>query len=176
MNKEATIVKADTPAIEDVGAATVTPTDPTAPESVALTKELSAALAAITGDSGKSSFDPADVRGENARFVIAHNAAGHAIGCGAFRPLQPGIAEIKRMYSRPGNPGTGSAILSFLEREAVALGYHALWLETRLVNRRAVEFYERRGYARIANFGKYVGNPAAVCFEKRLIKTTCPYS
>ena len=50
------------------------------------------------------------------------------------------------------------------------MGYHALWLETRLVNERAVRFYESRGYKRIPNFGKYVGNTAAVCFEKRLAR------
>ena len=72
------------------------------------------------------------------------------------------------MYSRPGTSGVGSAILGFLETEAVNLGYQALWLETRLVNARAVSFYERRGYRRIPNFGKYVGNAKAVCFEKRL--------
>lgn len=147
---------------------TITPTDPAASESLELMEELSAALAAITGDSGKASFDPADVRGANARFVVACSEAGAAVGCGAFRPFQPGIAEIKRMYSRPGNPGTGSAILLYLETEAAALGYQALWLETRLANTRAVQFYEARGYARIENFGKYVGNPLAVCFEKRL--------
>jgi hypothetical protein len=31
-----------------------------------------------------------------------------------------------------------------------------------------VTFYERRGYSRIPNFGKYVGKEEAVCFEKRL--------
>jgi len=149
----------------------ITPTNPAAPESRELMEELSVALAAITGDSGKASFDPDDVRGANARFVVARNDTDAAVGCGAFRPLQPGIAEIKRMYSRPNNPGTGSAILLYLEAEAAALGYHALWLETRLINTRAVQFYEARGYARIENFGKYLGNPLAVCFEKRLVNT-----
>jgi len=40
--------------------------------------------------------------------------------------------------------------------------------ETRLVNARAVAFYERRGYARIANYGRYRGNDAAACFGKAL--------
>jgi GNAT superfamily N-acetyltransferase len=132
-------------------------------------EELSATLAAITGSSGKASFDPDDVRGPLARFVIARNATGTTIGCGAFRPLQEGIAEVKRMYARPGNPGTGSAILAHLEAEATALGYRALRLETRLVNQRAVGFYQARGYTRIENFGKYAGNVLAACFEKSLL-------
>lgn len=132
-------------------------------------EELSETLARITGDSGKASFDPDDVHSNSARFVVARNGNGEALGCGAFRPLQEGIAELKRMYSRPGTTGVGSAILAFLESEASALGYKALWLETRIVNERAVSFYERKGYRRIQNFGKYDGNPKAVCFEKRLI-------
>lgn len=140
--------------------------DPAHPDAVQLLDELSDTLTAITGSSGKTSFDPDDVRGPRAHFVIARNGDGIAIGCGAFRPLQEGIAEIKRMYARPGNHGTGSAILAALEAEAKMLGYRALWLETRLVNQRAVGFYESRGYTRIENFGKYAGNALAACFEK----------
>ncbi len=143
-------------------------TDPSAPESLQLMAELSTALEAITGDGGNASFDADDVRGPMACFVVARDADGAAVGCGAFRPLEPGVAEIKRMYARHGTSGVGSAVLRFLETEAAALGYQALWLETRLVNRRAMDFYEARGYARIANYGQYIGNPLAVCFEKQL--------
>jgi ribosomal protein S18 acetylase RimI-like enzyme len=131
-------------------------------------EELSETLATITGDSGKSSFDPGDVRSENARFVVARDRQGRALGCGAFRPMNEGVAEVKRMYSRSHASGVGSAILSFLEQEARKLGYMALQLETRVINLTAVGFYERRGYRKIPNFGKYVGNPNAVCFEKQL--------
>jgi GNAT superfamily N-acetyltransferase len=144
--------------------------DPASAEAVQLLAELSAALAAITGDSGAASFDPADVRGDMARFVVARDGEGRALGCGAFRPLTlgEGVAEVKRMYARSGYAGIGSALLTFLEAEARALGYRALWLETRLVNRSAVAFYEARGYHRIANFGKYAGNPVAACFARQL--------
>jgi GNAT superfamily N-acetyltransferase len=147
---------------------TIVPEDPTSNDDIALMEELGDALVRITGDSGKSSFDPADVRGPKARFVIARSVQGEPVGCGAFRPLQEGVAEIKRMYSRPGTTGVGSAVLAFLEAEALVLGYQALWLETRLVNEKAVSFYERKGYSRIPSFGRYVGNTKAVCFEKRL--------
>jgi len=142
--------------------------DPASVDARGLMDELSATLARITGDSGKASFDPNDVRARRARFVVARTIDGHAVGCGAFRPLHDGVAEVKRMYARPGTIGVGSAMLAFLESEARRLGYRALWLETRLVNDRAVRFYERRGYRRRANFGKYVGNAKAVCFEKVL--------
>lgn len=149
---------------------TVAPENPSNDDASRLIDELSATLAAITGDSGKSSFDPEDVKAPNALFVVARDGGGAAVGCGAFRPLHEGVAEVKRMFSRHGSSGVGSAILAFLEKEAAKMGYRALWLETRLVNERAVKFYESRGYKRIPNFGKYAGNAAAVCFEKLLTR------
>jgi GNAT superfamily N-acetyltransferase len=144
-------------------------TDPDDGEARALMDELSDALAAITGDSGRASFDPADVRAARACFAVARDAGGRALGCGAFRPLADGVAELKRMYARPGTRGVGGAVLRFLEAEAARLGFAELWLETRRVNARAVAFYERHGYAPIPNYGKYAGNPGAACFAKRLV-------
>lgn len=146
----------------------VTIEDPETSDVATLLDELSNELSAITGSSGSSSFDVSDVRGENARFVVARDQHGNALGCGAFRPIGGGIAEIKRMYSRRSVPGVGSAVLRFLETEARELGYVALCLETRVINTPAVNFYERLGYCRIANFGNYRGKPEAVCFEKRV--------
>lgn len=142
--------------------------NPETADAAVLLEELSNELRAITGSSGKSSFDVSEVRAENARFVVARDQHGSAVGCGAFRPLGNDIAEIKRMYSRRSVPGVGSSVLRFLEDEARKLGYVALRLETRVVNTRAIGFYERLGYCRIPNFGKYIGRPEAVCFEKRL--------
>jgi GNAT superfamily N-acetyltransferase len=146
---------------------TISIEDPGSADAHFLIEELSATLARITGASGKASFDPDDVRATKARFVVARNSDGDAVGCGAFRPLHDGMAEVKRMYARPGTIGVGSAILAFLESEARGFGYEALRLETRRVNERAINFYERRGYRRISNFGKYVGNAEAICLEKR---------
>lgn len=147
---------------------TITTEDPDTPDAIALLDELSAALAAITGDSGSSSFDAADVRVARACFAVARDAGGQAAGCGALRPLAGDVAEVKRMYARPGHPGAGSALLAFLEVTAARLGYRDLWLETRAVNQRAVRFYLARGYRPIPNYGKYAGNAEAVCMAKRL--------
>jgi GNAT superfamily N-acetyltransferase len=142
--------------------------DPAGGDAVQLIEELNSALERITGDSGRTLFSPDDVRGPAARFAVARDAQGRALGCGAFRPLAEGVAEVKRMYAREGSRGVGSAILAWLEAEARALGYRVLRLETRVVNGRAVNFYLLRGYARISNFGHYAGNEAAACFEKQL--------
>lgn len=146
--------------------------DPESKVAQQLLKELSAQLAAITGASGESSFDVTDVRSPKACFVVAQDDTGQPLGCGGFRPVEAEIAEIKRMYARVGSQGVGTAILAFLETEAVRLGYHTLWLETRRVNERAIRFYEKHGYHQRPNYGKYVGNHEAVCFQKQL-KPVC---
>jgi ribosomal protein S18 acetylase RimI-like enzyme len=133
--------------------------DPGCADAQVLMEELSATLAAITGASGKASFSPQD---GGLLFVVARGDDGALLGCGAVRPLADGVGEIKRMYARPGTRGVGAAILAHLERQ----GYPELWLETRKVNTRAVDFYLKHGYEVIPNYGQYVGRPEAVCFRK----------
>lgn len=147
---------------------TILEESPATPDAAALLEELSDALQAITGSSGRASFDPEDVQGPRALFAVARDGQGRALGCGALRPLAQDIAEIKRVYARTGGAGVGSAILAHLERRAREMGYRAIWLETRAVNHNAVRFYEKHGYHRIENYGKYAGRAEAVCFEKRL--------
>ncbi|WP_332676761.1 GNAT family N-acetyltransferase [Brevundimonas sp.] len=108
------------------------------------------------------------MRGSGAGFLLARDASGAALGCGGYRPLEPGVAEIKRMYAAPGTRGVGAALLAALEDRARADGYAEIRLETRRVNGRAVAFYDRSGYARIAPYGRYVGRADAVCFGKPL--------
>ena len=146
----------------------ITACDPGSAQAQELVGELSAALAAITGDSGASSFSVDAVRVARSLFVLASGDDGALLGCGALRPLEGDVGEIKRMYARPGTRGVGAALLAHLEREAQGFGYRELWLETRRVNARAVAFYLGHGYAEIPNYGKYVGRAEAVCFGKRL--------
>jgi ribosomal protein S18 acetylase RimI-like enzyme len=145
----------------------VAPADPDSPDARALLGELGAALAAIAGSDGTASFDAADVRGERACFLLARDADGLAVGCGALRSLPGDVAELKRMYARPGT-GAGRVILEALERRASGFGYAEVWLETRKVNARAVAFYEKHGYRVVPNYGKYVGRAEAVCLGKTL--------
>jgi GNAT superfamily N-acetyltransferase len=142
--------------------------DPDDPSALPLLEELSAALAAITGDSGKASFAAADTRVPRSTFVVARSEEGDLLGCGALRPLDGDVGEVKRMYARPGTSGVGAALLAHLEQTAQSFGYLNLWLETRKVNTRAVGFYQRHGYATIPNYGKYIGRPEAICLGKPL--------
>lgn len=142
--------------------------DPDHADARALIAALSQRLAVITGSSGQASFDADDVQGPGAAFLLARDEAGRAIGCGALRPLQPGVAEIKRMYAAIAGRGVGSAVLAALEARAQSLGYGDIRLETRRVNTAAVGFYLHAGYREIPPYGRYVGRPEAICFVKRI--------
>jgi GNAT superfamily N-acetyltransferase len=143
------------------------PADPDSADARALMAELDAALAAICGDSGAGSFDPADVRGPGSVFLVARDSDGEAVGCGALRPLVPGVAELKRMYARAGS-GAGRHVLAALEEQAARFGYRELWLSTRRVNLKALAFYGRNGFETVENYGRYVGRKKSVCLGKRL--------
>ena len=144
-------------------------TQPNTQVAIDLMEELSRSLENITGNSGKASFASNDICVPRALFVVAYDEAGKAIGCGAIRPISEDIAEVKRMFAKTKANGIGSEILQYLEKQAQKLGYSTLWLETRIINKRAVAFYESRGYYRIPNYGKYVNMAEAVCFEKKII-------
>lgn len=137
-------------------------------DALMLMDELSKTLEGITGSNGRNSFNSEDMCVSGSVFVVAYDDEGEAVGCGALRPIKEGVAELKRMYAKNKLNGTGSFILSYLERWALNYGYRGIWLETRMVNTSAVMFYERRGYKRIPNYGKYEGREEAVCFSKLL--------
>ena len=139
-------------------------------EGLALITQLLSELDARYGPVAEPSFTPNDIRGvAGAVFVIAL-AAETPVGCGALRPLEPGVAEVKRMYVAPTFRGqrVAQAILGELERFAAEQGYRLLRLETGNRQPEAVRLYERCGYARIPCFGPYAGLPWSICFEKRI--------
>ncbi|GMK45102.1 N-acetyltransferase [Paenibacillus glycanilyticus] len=146
----------------------VQPEDPNSIDARDLMELLSDNLQSITGDSGKNSFDVTDVTVPRSLFVIARNQQGEPIGCGAIRPIDTNIAELKRMYAKSKSNGVGTAILSFLEEQSLNFGYSQIWLETRLVNQKAVSFYENKGYIRIDNYGKYLNREECICLGKFL--------
>jgi GNAT superfamily N-acetyltransferase len=95
--------------------------------------------------------------------LLARDADGTAIGCGALRALEPGVAELKRMYVVPAARGRGVSrqLLVALEAEAVARGWTTLRLETGPRQPEAIGLYESAGYRPIEAFGAYVGAPDA---------------
>jgi len=142
------------------------------PDARALIAELAAELTRVTGHFTTWSYSPEEAHTPRSVFVIARDPRDdRPLGCGAIRPLPDraeDVAELKRMYARPGTHGVGHAILSYLEDAARTFGYTDLWLETGVENVRGLRFYERHGYTPIPNFGPYVEHPEATCRGKRL--------
>jgi putative acetyltransferase len=140
------------------------------PDSVALRSEQRAELdARYSSDDHEPGTPPsaADID----YFLVARDAAtGAGLGCGGLRRLDATSAEVKRMYVRPDNRGTGvaTAILRALEEEALTRGWRTLRLETGDAQPDAIRFYEREGYSRIPLFGSYTSSTISVCFERIL--------
>ena len=91
-----------------------------------------------------------------------------AIGCGALRELEDGVAELKRMFVQPTHRGRGFSrdLLAQLERAAGASGIRRLRLETGTAQHAALSLYRTSGYGDIAPYGEYVGSLTSVCMEK----------
>ncbi|MEO8041798.1 MAG: GNAT family N-acetyltransferase [Acidobacteriota bacterium] len=93
-----------------------------------------------------------------------------AVGCGAFRPHSPVIAEVKRMFVLPEHRGKqiGAMVLDELESWARELGYADCVLETGLKQQAAITLYTRSGYEFIPNYGQYAGIGNSVCMKKNI--------
>ena len=112
---------------------------------------------------------PEDIKDPDLYFIMAY-IDGRAAGCGALRPLEPGIGEIKRMFVLPEYRGKGvaRALLEALESRAVEMGHTSVRLETGTRQPEAIALYKSAGYAGIVKFGEYIDNPMSLCFEKKL--------
>src|SRR5262245_56098464 len=145
--------------------------DPRDPDAEALIASLSAELAARYdyADDGKGNFTPDDVLAPGGAFLVGR-VHGRAVACGAFRPMAPGVAEIKRMFVEPDYRGRGFArrILTTLEGQARLAGYQTVRMETGTLQPEAIRLYESAGYHRIRNYGAYADKSRSVCFEKQL--------
>lgn len=69
-------------------------------------------------------------------------------GMGGFRCVRPGVAEIKRIYIRPGFRGMklGELVLDRLLADAKRFGYQRICLDTAPFMKSAHRLYERNGF------------------------------
>ena len=153
----------------------VLPVAPHGPDAQRLLAELTAEITAMYADlgyDGSGGFALSDVERPRAVFVVAY-VDGTPVGCGALRPYDDGIAEVKRMYTVPAFRGQGvaAAVLAALEDHARRFGYPVVRLETGDRQPGAIRLYERSGYRHIPPFGPYVAWADSVCFEKALAQT-----
>jgi ribosomal protein S18 acetylase RimI-like enzyme len=95
---------------------------------------------------------------------------GRPVACGGILPLDPGVAELKRLYVERDARGRGYArrVLAELERAAVAAGFTVLRLETGTEQPEAIALYASTGYRAVDCWGAYLDDPQSVCLEKLL--------
>lgn len=144
-------------------------TDSNDPDFVALVRHLDAELAVRDGT--EHAFYAQFNKIASLKNVVVAYQGGRAVGCGAIKPLEDGVMEVKRMFVFPELRGQGlaSKVLSELERWATELNAQACCLETGKKQPEAIALYQKSGYERIPNYGQYAGVENSVCFRKRLI-------
>ena len=131
-----------------------------------LVKQLDAELAILDGD--EHAFYAQLNKTDKIKHMIIAYENEKPISCGAIREYSPTIMEVKRMYTMPESRGKGIAtkVLNELEKWASELSYQKCILETGWRQPDAIRLYEKNGYKRISNYGKYAGIENSVCFEK----------
>jgi len=133
-----------------------------------LVKELDAYLKVTDGD--EHDFYNQFNGLEKINNVVVVYLQDQPVGCGAFREFDRISVEIKRMYVKPEERGTGVAkqILNSLEDWAKENQFQRCILETGDRQVEAVKFYEKSGYKRTPKYGQYKQMENSICFEKHL--------
>jgi GNAT superfamily N-acetyltransferase len=121
------------------------------------------------GGPDEAVVDPAEFLPPHGLFLVAE-VDGEPAGCGAWRALPEGVAEIKRVYVAPGfrRRGLAQEIVVRLERSAAAAGHRAVVLNTGDRQPEAIALYERVGYRPVEGYGIYACSPGAVFLGKDL--------
>jgi len=101
-------------------------------------------------------------------FVAREN--GCAVACGALHRHEGGVAEVKRMYTRPSHRGRqiGQMIVEHIEALARQEGISRLVLETGDRHPAAWTVYERAGFSRCGPVLDYPDSQWSVFYEKNL--------
>lgn len=106
-----------------------------------------------------------------AHFLV-RDGSGAASACGALVDAPDGVLELRGLYVRRDvrdDMIAGSALLDAVEVRAQELGAPAIVWECAPQMELPISRMTGRGYARIANFGPYVGHADSACFAKVLV-------
>ena len=138
-------------------------------EALNLIEELDRNMRALYPEGSIHPFDPHLDAAPPGVFVIAR-VDGKGVGCGAVRPLDGSVGEVKRVFVQPEcrRMGIASRIMALLEDKGLQNGFTTLRLETGTKQPEAIALYESLGYRRIPTFGEYVPDPYSICYEKEL--------
>ena len=147
----------------------VTPVRPDEPDALTLIELVQGEYVLRYGGRDEAPIDVAEFLPPAGLFLVAR-LDGAAAGCGGWRNLGDGRAEIKRMFTAAEhrNRGVARAVLGELEHTAAAAGIEELVLETGTVQPEAIGLYESSGYRPVDGFGYYAGRPLSRSFGKRV--------
>lgn len=135
---------------------------------IELVRQLDAYLATTDGE--EHAFYDQFNKIDKLEHVMVAYENGIAVGCGAIKEYAPSMMEVKRMYTSPTcrRKGVAGKVLDALEQWAAELGYEKCILETGRRQVEAVQFYPKKGYQVISNYGQYINMANSVCFEKKV--------
>lgn len=162
-------MSADTPPPFRIPRIAIAQEDPRQPDVVALIDALDAFSKSLYPAESNHLLDVDDLAKPDVVFFVARQE-GKAIGCGAFRFIDAGHGEIKRMYvpHEARGRGLGWVLLETIEAEARRRGITRLSLETGIHNLQAVHLYRRAGYQDYPPFGDYKPDPLSLFMTKEI--------
>lgn len=104
----------------------------------------------------------------NCRIVAYED--GKPAGCGAWKKIDEGTFEVKRIYIAPAfrRKGVASAVITALEQDAAKHGFTKAILETARTTEDSAALYTELGYRVIPYYGSPAGAENCLCFEKNL--------
>jgi putative acetyltransferase len=147
----------------------ITLEDPCSADGRALIAGSDAALLDVFLPDEIFTMEPEELARPEARFFVARDAAGTALGCVALVDCG-GYGEVKRLFVPTEGRGKGvaRALMAALEAHAKAAGLPIMRLETGPVLTAAIRLYESLGYRVRGPFGDYADHPASLFMEKVL--------
>jgi GNAT superfamily N-acetyltransferase len=113
--------------------------------------------------------DPAEFLPPRGVFLVAE-VDGVPAGCGAWRTLPSGSAEIKRVYVEAAfrRRGIAQLVVAALEEGAAAAGHAEVVLNCGREQPEALALYAELGYRPVPGYGVYACEPGAVFLGKDL--------
>ncbi len=148
-------ITTETPLSEDMGA---------------MIAELNALLLTLSPPEACYHMTVEEMAGK-ATTVFTARIDGKLAACGALHRHDGGIAEVKRMYTRPAfqGRGLGSQILERIVALAGEEGFSELVLETGDKHPAAWRIYERAGFSRCSPVLDYPDSPYSVFYSRPLV-------
>jgi GNAT superfamily N-acetyltransferase len=121
------------------------------------------------GGPDEAAVTPEDFLPPRGAFLVAE-VDGVPAGCGAWRSLGDGRAEVKRVYVAPAfrRRGLAQVLVDAIEEGAARAGVRSLVLNTGHRQPEALALYAVLGYTSVPGFGIYACEPEAVFLGKDL--------